>query len=389
MDLTPWMARWQMLPEKGGVILCAVSGGRDSICLLDYLHTLGQERGFTAAAGHLNHLMRPTAQRDEDFVRSFCARRGIPFYTERADVYALCGTWGLTVEETGRRARYEFLQRTAETIGAEKIATAHHQNDLAETVLLQLLRGTGPQGLTGIPPVRGNIVRPLLDTPRRDIERYIAEHELAYVTDETNGDTAYARNRLRLEIWPELEGINPRAAEHIACTADILRRELSHGRVTDSALCERAVLSRLRVMTEEDWRGYDPGGEGLYHRLYQAARSACTVDGLLSAAKTKRYPLARLRRMALAAYLQLPPAPAQVPYIRVLAATAAGRTHLRRLRDAGAPVLTKPADVSSLGADAAALFALEGRCTDLYVLARPDLTQSAPGQDYRTTPVMV
>ena len=124
MDLTPWMARWHMLPEKGSVILCAVSGGRDSICLLDYLHTLGQERGFTAAAGHLNHLMRPTAQRDEDFVRSFCARRGIPFYTERADVYALCGTWGLTVEETGRRARYEFLQRTAETIGAEKIATA-------------------------------------------------------------------------------------------------------------------------------------------------------------------------------------------------------------------------------------------------------------------------
>ena len=128
------------------------------------------------------------------------------------------------------------MQRTAETIGAEKIATAHHQNDLAETVLLQLLRGTGPQGLTGIPPVRGNIVRPLLDTPRRDIERYIAEHDLAYVTDETNGDTAYARNRLRLEIWPELEGINPRAAEHIACTADILRRENAY---LDSLAAER------------------------------------------------------------------------------------------------------------------------------------------------------
>lgn len=83
MDLTPWMERWHMLPEQGGIVLCGVSGGRDSICLLDYLHTLGQERGFTAAAGHLNHLMRPTAQRDEDFVRSFCARRDIPFYTER------------------------------------------------------------------------------------------------------------------------------------------------------------------------------------------------------------------------------------------------------------------------------------------------------------------
>lgn len=225
MELTPWMERWHMLPEEGGIVLCGVSGGRDSICLLDYLHKLGQRQGFTAAAGHLNHLMRPTAQRDEDFVRAFCRERGIPFYTEKADVYGLCGTWGLTVEETGRRARYDFLQRTAAAVGAERIATAHHRDDLAETVILQLLRGTGPQGLTGIPPVRGNIVRPLLDTPRRDIEDYIEENGLTYVTDETNGDTAYARNRLRLEIWPMLEGINPEASAHIARTAGILRRE--------------------------------------------------------------------------------------------------------------------------------------------------------------------
>ena len=225
MDLTPWMERWHMLPQQGGIVLCGVSGGRDSICLLDYLHRLGQRRGFTAAAGHLNHLMRPTAQRDEDFVRAFCAERGIPFYTEKADVYGLCGTWGLTVEETGRRARYDFLRRTAAAVGAERIATAHHRDDLAETVLLQLLRGTGPQGLTGIPPVRDGIIRPLLDTPRRDIEQYIEENGLAYVTDETNGDLHYARNRLRLEVWPMLEGINPEAAAHIARTADILRRE--------------------------------------------------------------------------------------------------------------------------------------------------------------------
>ena len=228
MDLTPWMERWHMLPERGGIVLCGVSGGRDSICLLDYLHKLGQRRGFTAAAGHLNHLMRPTAQRDEDFVRAFCEARGIPFYTEKADVYGLCGTWGLTVEETGRRARYDFLHRTAEAIGAARIATAHHRDDLAETVILQLLRGTGPQGLTGIPPVRGCIVRPLLDTPRRDIEQYIGENGLSYVTDETNGDTAYARNRLRLDIWPMLEGINPEASAHIARTADILRRESAY-----------------------------------------------------------------------------------------------------------------------------------------------------------------
>lgn len=94
MDLTPWMEHWHMLPEPGGIVLCGVSGGRDSVCLLDYLHKLGQRRGFTAAAGHLNHLMRPTAQRDEDFVRAFCMERRIPFYTESADVYGLCDTWG-------------------------------------------------------------------------------------------------------------------------------------------------------------------------------------------------------------------------------------------------------------------------------------------------------
>ena len=100
-----------MLPQQGGIVLCGVSGGRDSVCLLDYLHKLGQQRGFTAAAGHLNHLMRPTAQRDEDFVRAFCAQRDIPFYTESADVYGLCDVWDLTVEETGRGTTFSSGRR--------------------------------------------------------------------------------------------------------------------------------------------------------------------------------------------------------------------------------------------------------------------------------------
>ena len=225
LNALPWMARWQMLPPPGGTILCAVSGGRDSVCLLHYLHHLGQTHGFTVAAAHLNHLMRPTAQRDEDFVRALCASLDVPFHTEKADVYALCDTWGLTVEEAGRRARYDFLRRTASAIHADFIATAHHREDQAETVLLQLLRGTGPQGLAGIPPVREGIIRPLLDTPRAAIDAYIAAHDLPYVTDETNLDTHYARNRLRLEIMPQLLTINPSAPAHICRTADILRAE--------------------------------------------------------------------------------------------------------------------------------------------------------------------
>ena len=200
------------------------------------------------------------------------------------------------------------------------------------------------------------------------------------------GDTASAsflRELLRQGRGEEAAAFMPPPA------ANVLRRELSAHRLTDEALCQRAILSRLRTMTVEDWQTYDPGGEGLCRRMHRAAATACTVEGLLTAAKTKRYPLSRLRRMVLSAYLQLPPAPERVPYLRVLAATAAGRAHLRCLRDAGAPVLTKPADVPALGPAAEELFTLESRCTDLYVLARPDLSQAAPGQDYRTTPVIV
>ena len=225
MDLIPWMERWGMLPSAGGLLLCAVSGGRDSVCLLHYLANLAPGRGFSVAAAHLNHKMRPEAQRDEDFVRALCRKLDVPFYTEAVPVYETAEPWGLGVEETGRRLRYDFLQRTADTIGAERIATAHHAQDQAETVLLNLLRGTGPEVLAGIPPVRGRIVRPLLQTSRREIEDYLAEHRLAHVEDSTNQDIHYARNRLRRELWPQLETINPALTRSIGRTAEILRSE--------------------------------------------------------------------------------------------------------------------------------------------------------------------
>ena len=219
MDLIPWMERWGMLPPAGGLLLCAVSGGRDSVCLLHYLANLAPGRGFSVAAAHLNHKMRPEAQRDEDFVRTLCRKLDVPFYTEAVPVYETAEQWGLGVEETGRRLRYDFLQRTAGAIGAERIATAHHAQDQAETVLLNLLRGTGSEGLAGIPPVRGRIVRPLLQTSRREIEDYLEEQGLSHVEDSTNQDTHYARNRLRRELWPQLETINPALTRSIGRTA--------------------------------------------------------------------------------------------------------------------------------------------------------------------------
>lgn len=225
LGLTPWMERWGMFPPEGGTILCALSGGEDSTCLLDCLWQLGRERGFSVAAGHLNHLMRPTASRDVTFVTALCRERNIPLYVGETDVTALAARENISLEEAGRRARYEFLHRTADTIGASFIATAHHRQDQAETVLLQLLRGTGTQGLTGIPPVRGCIIRPLLDTDKADIRAYLELRRIGHIFDETNGDRSYARNRLRLDILPQLETINPALTEHICRTADILRSE--------------------------------------------------------------------------------------------------------------------------------------------------------------------
>ena len=225
MDLTAWMEQWNMFPDAGGTVLCAVSGGRDSVCLLHYLCSLARRHGFSVAAGHYNHHMRPTAQRDEDYVRSLCEQLDVPFYTDGCDVVAAARGAGLGVEEMGRRLRYEFLERLADRLGAQRIATAHHQADQAETVLLNLLRGTGPEGLGGIPPVRGRLIRPLLNTSREEIEAYLAEHGLGHVEDETNESLNFARNRLRHNVMPELEKIHPALRRSIARTAQIVSRE--------------------------------------------------------------------------------------------------------------------------------------------------------------------
>ena len=169
-----------------------------------------------------------------------------------------------------------------------------------------------------------------------------------------------------------------------ALTAEVLRREIAAGRgPVDMHTCQRAILARLRTMSQEDFLPYDGGGEGLYRRFYRAVRQATDMDGLLEAARTRRYPLARLRRMLLAAYLELPE-PEHIPYLRLLAASRRGCDLLRQMR--GAPVLTKPADVSRLGQTAQDLFTREAGWTDLYTLAYPDLSQSACGADWRATP---
>ena len=227
-----------MLPQ-GGTVLCAVSGGRDSMALLHLLGVLGAEEGFQVAAAHFNHRLRPTADRDEAFVRSWCAGRGIPLLCGSGDVSAFAREAGRSVEDAARELRYRFLEETAEDLGADRIAAAHHREDNAETVLLHLLRGAALQGLGGIPPVRGRIVRPLLETAREDINQYIRRHSIPFVEDETNSDTAFTRNRLRLEVLPVLEELFPGCGARLAGTAGLLREENGHLQREAEALLPR------------------------------------------------------------------------------------------------------------------------------------------------------
>ena len=208
----------------GGRVLCAVSGGLDSMCLLHYLDTWGRRHGFSVGAAHFNHRLRPAADRDEDFVRDWCAGRSIPFYAGSGQVRGLAENLGLSLEEAGRKLRYDFLRKTAEREGFSAVLTAHHAGDNAETMLLNLIRGTGLRGLCGIPPERDIILRPFLGLNREELAAYAAAHGIPHVEDETNADPdAAARNLLRLKVLPLLRQLNPRAEAHMARTAALLR----------------------------------------------------------------------------------------------------------------------------------------------------------------------
>ena len=248
-----YAGKWGMLD---GLVLCAVSGGRDSMVMLHLLSALAERGDFRVAAAHFNHRLRPTADRDEAFVRDWCRERNIPLTCGAGDVRDFAAREGLGLEDAARKLRYAFLETAARDMGAARIATAHHRDDNAETVLLHLLRGTGLQGLGGIAPVRGNIIRPLLEISRAEIDGYVARNDLPYVEDESNLDTRFTRNRLRLEVLPLLEEMAPGAAGRIAAAAELLREEDAHLRAEAASLvpeaADGAVTLPVPVLNRQD-----------------------------------------------------------------------------------------------------------------------------------------
>ncbi len=220
-----YIERYGMI-EPGDHIVAGISGGADSVCLLFVLRALMEQLSFKLTAVHVEHGLRGAESlEDAAFVERLCEETGIPCRVFHVDMEARAREEGLSPEEAGRELRYACFSRALEEAGANKIAVAHQLEDQGETLLLQLFRGAGLRGLCGMAPVRGRIIRPLLEISRRDMEEWLADQGISWRTDRTNLETAYTRNRLRLELLPYVEReIQPRAKEHLAKTAGRLRQ---------------------------------------------------------------------------------------------------------------------------------------------------------------------
>lgn len=201
----------QMLSDMdGGTIVVGLSGGADSLALTHYLKNNFCPSGEKLLAAHVNHGLRGTqADADEAIVKAWCKQNEVQLEVLHADIRAQAQANGKGLEECGREVRYAFFHRLAAG-EHDKIATAHTLSDNAETVLLNLARGTGAQGLCGIPPVRDKIIRPLLAVTRAEVEQYCAYYQLPYVTDQSNFSREYSRNKIRLDVVPVLKQVNPK-----------------------------------------------------------------------------------------------------------------------------------------------------------------------------------
>ena len=275
-------------------VIVAFSGGPDSRTLLDLLVTDAKQRGYALYAAHVNHGIRgEEADRDEAFCREVAALYDIPIFVLRADVPALAAKSGESIETAARNVRYAYFFRIMQEKDIPILVTAHNADDNLETVLFDLVRGCGLDGLCGIPPIRpiagGTLLRPLLSCRRTDILAYCEANALRFVTDSTNTDTQYTRNRIRAELIPALTAINPSALDSVTRTCKTLRADAEHLREETDAfiathrrdfslplcpLCEAptAIASRALML--------------LFRELTEGvALEQCHVEALLALAK--------------------------------------------------------------------------------------------------------
>jgi tRNA(Ile)-lysidine synthase len=233
-------------------VLIALSGGPDSVCLLHILKKLQEEFRLDLQSLYVDHGLRPgEAVREIEFCKDLCAKFNLPFLTKKIDVKFYAREKKLNIQEAARELRYRAFEETARELNTEKIALGHTADDQAETLLMRLLRGTGPAGLSGIPPVRGKFIRPLIEVQRREIEQYLGEEKIDFIVDSSNLKRDYLRNDIRLSLMPRIKEINPNIVDTLSRTASIFREEERYFEIlvakTLMKLISRKTNSRIEL----------------------------------------------------------------------------------------------------------------------------------------------
>ena len=220
------------LIKDGDKIVLGVSGGPDSICMLDMMRELKEEKNinFEIYVAHVNHMIREEAIEDEKYVQNYCLKHNIKFFVKRVDVQKIANDKKIGTEEAGRKVRYDFFEEVLQKTGSNKIAIAHNKNDKIETIIMHLLRGSGLSGLKGIEPIRDNkYIRPLIECERQEIEQYCEDRKLQPRIDKTNFENEYTRNKIRNIVIPYIKKeFNPNIIQTLSRLSEVATDESNY-----------------------------------------------------------------------------------------------------------------------------------------------------------------
>ena len=254
--------KYNLINEKDSIVI-GVSGGPDSICLLHILNELKNELNFKIYVAHVNHMIREEADEETEYVKEFCEKLGIECYIKRIDVVKIANNLKRGTEETGRQIRYEFFNEVLEKTNSNKIATAHNNNDKVETILMNILRGSGISGLKGIEAIRDEkFIRPLIEISREEIEEYCKVNKLNPKIDKSNNENIYTRNKVRNVVIPYIkEEFNPNILKTI--------NRLSEVATEESEYLNKVTAEKFNQILINDTEYIEPYSEGIILNLKQ------------------------------------------------------------------------------------------------------------------------
>lgn len=271
------------LIQNNDKIVLAVSGGPDSIAMLNALYNIKQNSDlkFEIVVAHVNHMIREEAKEDENFVKNFCENLKIDFFSKSIDVKKLANNNKIGLEEAGRIARYDFFDEVLNTTRANKISIAHNKNDKIETIIMNALRGSGTYGLQGIQPKNGKYIRPLIDCARDEIEEYCKEYEIEARIDKTNFDNIYTRNKIRNVVIPYVKKeFNPNIIDTISRLSDLIKEENEYIDDQVKKIFEQILISKTEEEIILDLKKFN-----IQNRVIKSRLVLYTITSLFGTAK--------------------------------------------------------------------------------------------------------